>query len=62
MFGFLIVEDDSQIRNSLCRDFNWDSWGFRLLGIASNGKAALEIYAVISSGVSAVTSAPVASS
>lgn len=43
MFGFLIVEDDSQIRNSLCRDFSWDSWGFRLLGSASNGKAALEM-------------------
>ena len=43
MFGFLIVEDDAQIRSSLCRDFNWNSWGFHLLGSAPNGRLALEM-------------------
>lgn len=43
MFGFLIVEDNAQIRSSLCRDFNWNSWGFHLLGSAPNGRLALEM-------------------
>lgn len=43
MFRLLIAEDDDLIRASLCRDFPWESWGFELLGSASNGKECLEL-------------------
>lgn len=43
MFGLIIVEDDPMLRNSLSQGFPWEKYGFRLLGCAQDGMAALHL-------------------
>jgi two-component system response regulator YesN len=40
MYRLLIVDDDFEIRNGLCKFFPWDSIGFQVVGDAENGKEA----------------------
>ena len=43
MYKLLIVDDDYEIRNGLCKYFPWSSIGFEVVGVAENGKEAYEI-------------------
>ncbi|MEF2244215.1 response regulator transcription factor [Paenibacillus sp. IITD108] len=42
MYNLLIVDDDYEIRNGLCKYFPWDSIGFRVVGNVENGKEAYD--------------------
>ncbi|MFB9276334.1 response regulator transcription factor [Cohnella cellulosilytica] len=42
MYKLLVVDDEFEIRNGLCRFFPWNAIGFDVVGQAENGKSALE--------------------
>jgi two-component system response regulator YesN len=42
MYKLLIVDDDYEIRNGLCKYFPWTSIGFDVVGNAENGKEAYD--------------------
>lgn len=42
MYKLLVVDDEYEIRNGLCRYFPWDEIGFEVVGQAENGKQALD--------------------
>lgn len=43
MLTLLIVDDESVIREGLCKSFNWSAWGYTVCGTASNGIEALRL-------------------
>lgn len=42
MYKLLVVDDEYEIRNGLCKYFPWDKLGFTVVGQADNGKQALK--------------------
>lgn len=42
MYKLLIVDDEYEIRNGLCKFFPWSEIGFEVVGQAENGKKALD--------------------
>lgn len=42
MYRLLIVDDEYEIRNGLCKFFPWDAIGFKVVGQVENGQQALE--------------------
>ncbi|MCC3374987.1 response regulator transcription factor [Cohnella sp. REN36] len=44
MYGVLIVDDESTIREGLEALIEWEDAGFRVIGAAANGKEALRLY------------------
>ncbi len=42
MYRLLVVDDEFEIRNGLCKFFPWNEIGFDVVGQAENGKAALD--------------------
>lgn len=42
MYKLLIVDDEYEIRNGLCRFFPWNEIGFEVVGLAEDGKKAFE--------------------
>jgi two-component system response regulator YesN len=43
LYNLIIVDDETEIRNSLRHKMNWLDLGFQIAGEASNGKEALEL-------------------
>ena len=41
MYQLLVVDDEYEIRNGLCKYFPWDETGFTVAGQAENGREAL---------------------
>lgn len=43
MYDLLIVDDESFVREGIQRTYDWGSYGFHVIDVADNGRAALEI-------------------
>jgi len=42
MYSLIIVEDENEIREGLCKCFPWEKLGFKVVGLFENGKQALD--------------------
>jgi len=44
MYKAIIIDDEYNIREGLKTIIDWEKWGFKIVGLASDGIEALELY------------------